>query len=135
MCSPIYSPHSIQSSFACSINKFRIVLYSSHRLLRFAVSVLRLHNLSLCFFRGSTAPRHRQAQETSSGHGSPVRSGDVGDRRLPGQDHRRVLLVLLRLLLQHPRLPVLLVLIGRCGLLPGPEELLEEAEARPRSAR
>ena len=45
------------------------------------------------------------------------------------------LLVLLRLLLQHPRLPVLLVLIGRCGLLPGPEELLEEAEARPRRAR
>ena len=42
------------------------------------------------------------------------------------------LLVLLRLLLQHPRLPVLLVLIGRCGLLPGPAELLKEAEARPR---
>ena len=101
----------------------------------------------------------------ASGHGSPVGSGDVGDRRLPGQDRRRVvrdhcllksvlvlfapilsllstltvrrmlglqLLVLLRLLLQHPRLPVLLVLIGRCGLLPGPAELLKEAEARPR---
>lgn len=50
----------------------------------------------------------------AAGDGSPVRSGDVRDRRLQGQGRRRVLLLLLRLLLQHPGLPVLLVLIDRC---------------------
>ena len=101
------------------------------------------------FFATSLSSRTPALPRGRTGHGSPIRSGDVHDRRLPGQGRRRVvrgldltafstpsnpasipltdpsplrflrgvwlqLLLLLRLLLQHPGLPLLLVLIDRC---------------------
>ena len=67
--------------FACYYSYY--IILASRR----AGSAVRvLHHVS--FLPDSAAPQ--QTRGATTGHGSPIRSGDVRDRRLPGQGRRRV---------------------------------------------